>query len=410
MNSINYYKKYTKYKNKYLEIKNNLLGAGENGIIEFILKEEKKETPIEIGEDFISSLEDKKSVFIILKKEDRSEQRFSIKKMLGKGGNGIVFLLEDNKVIKLPLEFGNSITQEGKDEQFGIPFRSKALFQGDRNISFVIYNYLGNNLNDTLLCNSNQKNNLDLLFNIYKQLFDQIYGLNKNSKFHNDVKIQNCVILENTLSLIDFGEVEDFSFRGSYCSICIKGCIYWLKINFSSNLKKIQLDDCIIEYLLVNCVSTDIIGFFNFIIGCLLKNYQIKKTSYSLLKEILSLKGEYSFEDIIKMLCFLSIISSNKKPYDILSRNPYCNCIIQEIQKKLFIFNTCSSIYKLKVVNEGIFCYACFLYFNLEFQTQDQFLFLFNLVKKCFNSTFDLDEFKKFYDIILNKNLLEQQN
>ena len=84
-----------------------------------------------------------------------------------------------------------------------------------------------------------------------------------------------------------------------------------------------------------------------------------------------------------------------------------CNCIIQEIQEKLFIFNICSSPYiKYNDNNRGIFCYTCFLYFNLEFNTQDQFLFLLNLVKKCFNTIFNLVEFQKNYDIILNKNLL----
>lgn len=109
------------------------------------------------------------------------------------------------------------------------------------------------------------------------------------------------------------------------------------------------------------------------------------------------------------MLCFLSIISFNKKPYNILLTNPYCNSIIQEIQKKLFIYNSCSSTYvRLKDNNQGIFCYTCFIFNNLNFKTEEQFLFLLNLVKKCLNSTFNLKEFQEIYDIILNKNFLLQ--
>jgi len=418
MNSINYYKKYIKYKNKYLEIKNNLLGAGQNGIIEFRLKDGEKEIPIEIEEDFITSLEknlnDNKSVFIILKKEDRSEQRFSIQKMLGKGGNGIVFLLDGDKIIKFPLNLKKSIKKEGQDEKLKIPVGSKALFQGDSNISFVIYNYLGENLKNTLFLNSFQQNEekkLSLLFNLYKQLFDQIYALNTNNQFHNDVKIENCVILGDNLSLIDFGLVKDFSYLGTYTAVCMKGCVNWLKGRFSKDLQDIKLDDCIIEYLLVNCVNTDIIGFFNFIIDCLLKNYKIKKTSYSLLNNILQLKGEYCFNDIIKLLCFFSIVSYDKKPYNILVKNQLCKFFIQGIQEKLFIHATCDSPYiRLKDNLKGINCYVCYLYINLDFKTQDQFLFLLTLVKMCFNLTFNLEKFKKNYHIILNKNLLLQPN
>ena len=415
MISINYYKKYNKYKSKYLEIKNNLIGSGENGIIEFRLKNGESETPIEINENFILSLtnsvKEQKSVLIIVKKDDSLEHRFSIQKNLGKGGNGIVFLLNNNKVLKLPLNYKKSIKKEGQDEQFRIPDRSRALFQGDSNISFVIYNYLGKDLMDILHVNSLKEDNLALLFKLYKQLFNQIYELNINNQFHNDVKIENCVIFEDNLSLIDFGTLKDFSFLGTYHSVSMKGCVIFLKKNFSKDLQDIKLDDYIIEYLLENCINTDIIGFFYFIIDCLLINYRISKTSYSLLTNILQLKGNYCFTDIIKMLCFFSIISFNKKPYNILLTNPYCNYfIIEEIEKKLFTYSCDSPYIRLKDNNKGIYCYICFIFNELKFNNQDQFLFLLTLVKKCFNSTFNLEQFKENYDILLNKDLLLEQN
>ena len=66
------------------------------------------------------------------------------------------------------------MVKEGKiTEKISIQEKSKALYQGEEEISFVIYNYLGVEL-DTFI---KKNKNLDLFFIIFRQLFDQIYAL-----------------------------------------------------------------------------------------------------------------------------------------------------------------------------------------------------------------------------------------
>lgn len=308
MNSINYYKKYSKYKNKYLEIKNNLIGAGENGTIKFKEKIGINETFIDTkDENFLQKLKEKlnfnkddklfmreKNIFLVLRKDDGTEINFKIKKFLDEGGNGSVFLLDDNKIIKLSKDKKVSMKIEAENSDIlNIPKNSKALYQGELDFSFVIYNYLGEELKKYL---ENNTIELDLLFRFFLQLFNQIYILNTNQQYHNDVKIRNCVILDDNLSLIDFDSYHRFSYRGTYVSLCMKGCLYWLIEHFQKDLQAIQLDNCIIEHLLENCVSTDIVGFFNLVIDCLLVKYKIENTLYNLLNQILVLNGEYTLK------------------------------------------------------------------------------------------------------------------
>ena len=422
MNSINYYKKYSKYKNKYLEIKNNLIGAGENGTIRFIEKIGDIETVMDTeDENFLQQLEQKltivkhgsilnikiKEIILVLRKDNGTEIRFKIIKLLSdEGVNGVVYLLDTDKIIKLSKRKGVSMVIEAKDSDIlNITKNSKALYQGELYISFVIYNYLGEELKKYLESNTIE---LDLLFVYFLQLFEQIYELNFNQQYHNDVKIQNCVILCNNLSLIDFGFYRTYSYNGSYVSLCIKGYVNLLKNKFNKELISNNLDDCIIEYLLENCVSTDIVGFFNFVIDCLLLNYKLNIRIIDILYNLLLLNGDYSFEDLIKMLCFLSIVSFNKKPYNMLLTNPYCCDIIEKIEKNLFIHYDCTTqTIKKRHNNQGIFCYTCLICKYLNFNTDNQFTFIFNLVKKCLNSTFNLEDFKRTYHILFTESLIK---
>ena len=76
---------------------------------------------------------------------------FQIERYLNKGGNGMVFKTVDNKIIKISLYTGSKLNYEGKiTEELEIEPIMKALYQGNSEIDFVIYNYLGEPVQDVI--------------------------------------------------------------------------------------------------------------------------------------------------------------------------------------------------------------------------------------------------------------------
>ena len=346
---MSYREKYIKYKNKYLTFKNNFLGAGENGRIEFftalkIKSSEKQKLPVTFDsttdkdnpsyESFLNSLIDlldsssDKLLFIFLTKDNEERVDFQIERYLNKGGNGMVFKTVDNKIIKISLYTINNLNYEGKiTEILKIAPIMKALYQGNSEISFVIYNYLGEPVEDVI----KRKNDLSFLFHIFNNLFTQIDDLNSRGYFHNDIKIQNSVISKDNIYLIDFELTKEFSHIGSYDSSCLYGCVNSMFYNFKSEYNQL-IDELIIsEYLMSHICSTDIIGFFNFIINCLFIHYKISIDIFNLMNSLLNLKNNYLVDDIKKMICFLSILSCNRTPYNNFKYNEEYNKIILDI-------------------------------------------------------------------------------
>ena len=421
---MSYREKYIKYKNKYLILKNNFLGAGENGRIEFFkalktnpLKTnplEKKKLPVTIDSIidkdnpyklFLNSLIDlsdsssDKSLFIVLTKDNGEQVQFQIERYLNKGGNSMVFKTVDNKIIKISLYTGSKLNYEGKiTEELEIEPIMKALYQGNSEIDFVIYNYLGEPVQDVI----KKKNDLSFLFHIFNNLFIQIDKLNSRGYFHNDIKIQNSVILEDNIYLIDFELIQKFSYKGSYQSLCLCGCVINIFNNFRSKYDELKIDS-FSQYL----VNTDIIGFFNFIINCLFIHYKISTNIFDLMDSLLNLDKNYLLNDIIKMMCFLSILSYNIIPYKKLMENQECKTIILEIEAKLMkqkIANTFGI--ELNEDNKGFLCYTCYIYTSLKFTTENQFKFLYELIKNCFLSSFNLQTFKENIGTILEQRML----
>ena len=424
MSDINYYEKYIKYKNKYKYLKYILLGSGKNAIIKFFysnIKDPATKQSIEL--DVTKPQDERYKLFSqILKRNLRNPEliftvevtdddgiieSFIIDKYLSEGANGAVFKTRDNKIIKITLQPNNRMIKEGRmTEELCIKTYRKALYQGAQDIGFIIYNYLGESL-EKFIKETHRK--LKFYFSIFNNLFDQIYKLNKHNYFHNDVKIGNCIFYKSSLILIDWELTERTSYIGSYDSLCLFGCAYYLRHKFSSNMSSNGISD--ISIIIEESSSTDIVGFFNFIIDCLFIYRGINITSYKIFQPILNLKGDFSFNDIIKILCFFSILSQNRNVYRIISTFPFCQDIIRQIETKLCEIRIDESLLpdgiRVNDDNRCIICYAFIIFSNLEFRNKKQFLFIFNLVYECFNSRFDLENFKLNISRVLDKSLLE---
>ena len=180
-------------------------------------------------------------------------------------------------IIKLGTGENQLNSKEGKlTEQIIIPENSKALYQGTAEINFVIYKYLGV---PAEYYYRNTKLDIGYIFEQLQQLFQQIYNLNKNDQFHNDVKIRNCVVYEDGfsffLSLIDFGSINFCeSYMGTFDSLCISACMNWLNKIYISSLQRIMKFKEFKEFnkLKILSKSTDIVGFYNTVIQILLLN------------------------------------------------------------------------------------------------------------------------------------------
>jgi serine/threonine protein kinase len=312
---MSYREKYIKYKNKYLILKNNFLGAGENGRIEFfialksnLLEKTKIQVTIDssqvsndVYKQFLNSLKSiiensTELLFIILTKDDGTRIEFQIEKYLSEGTNGMVFKTIDNKIIKISLNKNSRLNYEGKiTEELEIEPVMKALYQGNEEISFVIYNYLGEPTQDVI----KKRNDLGFLFHIFNNLFIQIDKLNSRGYFHNDIKIANSVIIENNIYLIDFELTQTISFIGSYESLCLFGCVNNIFNNFRYKYDELKINE-IVQYF----NNTDIVAFFNFLIDCFFIHYKINTNTFNLINSLLILDRIFSLNDIIKMMCF----------------------------------------------------------------------------------------------------------
>ena len=111
------------------------------------------------------------------------------------------------------------------------------------------------------------------------------------------------------------------------------------------------------------------------------------------------------------MLCFFSILSQNRNVYRKLLTFPFCQDIIRQIETELCKISINESLLpdgiRVNDDNRCIICYAFIIFSNLEFRNKKQFLFIFNLVYECFNSSFDLENFKLNISRVLDKSLLE---
>ncbi len=421
MNSINYYKKYIKYKNKYLEIKNNLIGAGENGTIKFQFLEIGKESiPLEVKDNFIEFIKklkenlEKGVITIIITKDNGETEMFSILNFIAEGAYGAVFKLlhlvkKENMIIKLSKTKGASSIEGIKIDRLTIDPKKKALYQGIIDIDFAIYKYLGEGAN---IFFSKNIYSINFLFEKFWYLFYEIYILNRNLQFHNDVNLDNCVVDKlNNLSLIDYGLITfDNSNRGTIISISMRGVIEWLLQDYITDLSKIPNFYDNINNIKQYALSTDIVGYLNIVLDILFIQRKRGISVFNIYIMILE-NFEFNFHHLCNLLCFLCIISFNRIPYHMLNANNYFKPIIQKLEQKLFSLVNFDEIQKyisfqINQDNRGYLSYTYLIFINLGFNTEGQFKFILNLITFFMNSSFNISNFYNQYSTLFNLDFL----
>ena len=451
MNSLqkphNYYDKYMKYKTKYIEYKNKLIvvngkkregrsryvlnGGGYNANIYFY-------TDIELRNQ-VKGIKDIKDITDITSKKSLYIKITSILPIcvyqfiekVGEGTTGTVFKIK--KIVLLPAQSEpemfvikltagilpgdpNENTMEGINiEKIPVPPRVQALFQGNTNrVDFAIFNYLGQDLETFLRYNSTMT--APIILSLITQLHEQLYSLNRSDNFHNDVKMSNIVVQSKNfmheLSLIDYGHyTHKSSNSGTTISMCIHGCaLYILKYEI------LEIYSTSITELQKKATSTDYVGFFNIII-CLLS---FSESAYQVYLSILKLKGDYSPDYLLKILCLLCYVSNSTECDDFLAMD-ICVEIVQKIDTNLKDSNRYMVLFTPLTSDKSIhmqrrLLFLCFIYSAIISGTGNvKFVHISKLPKFlldiscCLDLRFNLDQFKANFDRIFNEKLLEPE-
>jgi serine/threonine protein kinase len=457
MNSLqkphNYYEKYMKYKTKYIEYKNKLMvvngkkrgggrsalvGGGTVARIAFYVMGGILDN--NFVKNDIDTIMIEHQVYLIVTYVDLNNNahiiKYKIIEQVGKGRSGTVYKLEqiqpspqsslNNFVIKLNVLDKDEGKDEGKltdnekeginTEKLQISERTKALFQGNTcNIDFAIFNYLGKDLK-TFLSENSSSMTAEIILSLITQLHDQLYQLNKSNSFHNDVKMQNIVVQPTSstyeLSLIDYGIcTHNSSNKGSIESMCIYGCAqfyidsigqsYTNELTTIRNLKSIA-------------VSSDYVGFFNIIIFLLSPNF----CAYDIYTDILTLLGNYSPDDLLKVLCLLCYVSNNANCDEFLTI-PECTKIVQKIDTKLKDSKIHMALFTPFISEKSIhmqrrLSYLCFIYSAIISGTGNvKFVHISKLPKFlldiscCLDLQFNLEQFNVNFGKIFNEELSE---
>ena len=187
-------------------------------------------------------------------------------------------------------------------------------------------------------------------------------------------------------------------------------CIVWLYTVFDRFTRTYDITIEKLKLFRQISKSTDIVGFFNFVIESFFINNKIDKYVYFLYHELLLLTKHYMFDDILKMLSFLSIVSVDRRPYRILIEIPYCKKVIEDIERRLYQhIEGIELLFDQPITDEnrGILSYIHFIYkqFELPAINKKFFMFLYKLGTYCLNSNFDLEDFNCQYPTIFDLNL-----
>jgi serine/threonine protein kinase len=474
MNSLqkphNYYEKYMKYKTKYIEYKNKLIvvngkkrggssegrstmvGGGIDARIAFyvgggILDDDY------VKKDIDEIMEDN-DVYLIVTYVDLDNNahiiKYKIIEKVGSGTSGTVYKLEQIQQPQQPQQPQSSVNnvvikfkvldkdegkltdneKEGKNtDKLQIPERTKALFQGNTcNIDFAIFNYLGKDLK-TFLSENSSSMTAEIILSLITQLHDQLYQLNISNSFHNDVKMQNIVVQPKSstyeLSLIDYGHyTHKFSNKGSIESMCIYGCaqFYIDSVDSVDSMfgQPYTNELTTIRILKQIAVSSDYVGFFNIIICLLSPNF----CAYDIYTDILILRGDYSPDVLLKVLCLLCYVSNNAVCDDFLAIHG-CTKIVEKIDTKLkdteihmelftrFISDQSDT---LSIHMQRRLSFLCFIYSAIISGTGNvKFVHISKLPKFlldiscCLDFKFNLIQHYSFLSGIFNENLLEPE-
>jgi hypothetical protein len=457
MTHINYYDKYIKYKNKYTQYKKqiycneNIIGGGIAGHISFCTVDHSPILPVPVPD--IMSLND--THYIKLTVVGTGDKYYRIIRKAGTGTISIVYLIQEQeqKQEQFVIKF-NKIKQGDRGYEshkfdnnkeglasyiLHIPARIKALYQGRLDVDFLICNFLGIDLLPFLRNHTDISPSIQL--SLIRQLHEQLYGLNKNMQFHNDVKCQNIVVKPNPnpdpvsvsvsvsvsdpvsdpvpdpnpnisylLSLIDYGlYCSGASTKGASISMCMRGCAQ-MYIDLTSPTF-INHNLLYIRRVNISTVSTDYVGFYNFVIDLICKS----QISYLIYIKILNLRGDHSCDDCIRILCLLCYISIDTTDgiNDFLIHN---NLVVDLITKTLLAYDKHLHLFDFVDTpnKDRLVLFLCCVYDHIHQQctTPTSIVhitklpkLLWDLGSTCLQPTFNLEDFNTNFANIFTSDL-----
>jgi hypothetical protein len=415
-----------KYKKKYIDYKNNLLALSG-----------KKNALIGGGIDAQIAFLD--GIFIRVSYNDKSGPKvvkYRIIKKVGSGVSGTVYSLEqiephlppgsnNSFVIKLTMLVDDKVHGYNKQEGYSLDFlkveeRVKAIYQGRNGIiDFAIYKYLGENLESFF-----KKSDITgkTLLSLIQQLHTQLYTLNSNDTFHNDVKMQNIVVHEVSgnleLSLIDYGNLtRTHSQRGTTHSMCIRGCAEFLlgsKPPLNAELQQL------VRALLPKATSTDYVGFFNVIICMLNSTF----CAWDIYRVVLQIDTSYTTNNLLNILCLLCYVS-NSAECDGFLGNPTCISIVEKINRILNIhtqYDDNTVLFRdfipggdMPVHTQRRILFLSYLYYIITITDMSIYATFVHITKlpkllwdlsSCLDLQFNLKDFNASFGTIFNEQLL----
>jgi len=378
-------KKYLKYKQKYINLK-EIIGGGIDA--SYIISGDK----------------------LILKykfEETDHEIKYTIIKNLGKGSYGIVKLIEKdgdtmNKYIlkigkkKLLFESYNEGIKSNMLDGILDP-DMLVLFQGKESSDFLISTYNGNDLSKEF--KNNKKKIKDNYATTTTQLLELLYKINSNNIFHNDIKTENATIKDNKVYLIDFGFLtRGESDIGTLISMSYMSVIIFLE---KYKYKEFEYTYPILKTFLKN---TDIIGFFYCCID-LLFLYNNKYDSSEMLDELEI--SDFSMESIYNLfILYYFILPTSKRimipTMDTLSSKE-CDSLLPSSLDTKSIFGDFSDD------NTNLFRFMTYIYNKIKLhlkinETQQLWYIEFlKIISTCFLPDFDYVKFIPIFNEIVSK-------
>jgi serine/threonine protein kinase len=383
---MNYQKKYLKYKQKYINLK-NIIGGGIN-----------------------AEYTENGNIITLRYKLNEIDYEIKYKKTqeLGKGGFGQVWLIEreDDSQNKYILKIGLYPDKyesyiEGKNSELleGIlDDNMLVLFQGKFEKDFLISTYNGKDLmNEYQTISLDDK--ISKLSPILIQTLDLLHRINTFGFYHNDIKLKNITVKGEKVSLIDFGFLDVTSRLGSFTSMSYRSLIEFLKVYDFNPYDKT------FPYLTSIIKDTDIFGFFYCCIDLLFLIHTGNTFQSNKLLGFLKIKryDAISFKTIFELYYF--ILPKSLRQIDNLINYENIEAKFNSILP--LISHTRTVFGDIPPDNENLFRYMTFIYDRLVFNnillyfTNDSLKNFIKVISDCLLPQFDYETFKpKFIESI----------
>jgi serine/threonine protein kinase len=392
---LDYKNKYLKYKQKYVNLK-KMIGGGKKASY----KMNDKETEI---------------ILTFFDNEIKEEIKYTIKYNLGKGGNGIIYVIEEEDtgeryILKKNIdETDNTDTLndegeksdmlKGKLNDIELEKDMLVLFQGKEETDFLISKYNGIDLYYEFM--RKEKEIKDQYANVTTQLLNLLYTINNQQYFHNDIKLANVTIKDDKVYLIDFATLTNLtSDIGSLISMSFNGVIALLT---NYNYTKYDKTFPILKPFLID---TDMVGFFYCCIDLLflLDKSENPYQSINILNELGIINFENS-DDIYRLFELFHFIlpTSQRTKLDIDIESAHYNKSLPTEDETKVIFDSFLDD------NTNLFRYMAYIYNKIKLLLikndiqriwYKKFL---KIMSACFLHDFNYANFRQSFEEIVNE-------